>query len=316
MQSIIDGGLLDQYTNNGLRKLQAPPSYRGPGMCTGGYGLGDGYLLVPGGDGVPYETWKNWDIVKGKPWDRERDRRLTEGLELLLFGVTEAMLGAALAPETLGVSAIMILHGLDNAYTGMQKLCGKSESTYTAKAAGQHIDDALNRIALIAGIWKAIKSLSEMTNAPAAASPYAHLRPGWTKHIDSVVDDLVASGRPKTVVLGEGGQGKIRSFVNREPAKMTEFLEMRPNSLDYTAQAKAGTLTPAMEAETLDFNLLMIERLQQRGFTFKVIGVDSSAAAKSSWLKAELEVLERLGTKWEVIPPTRVDEVLKLPKWR
>src|SRR6185312_13473614 len=152
--------------------------------------------------------------------------------------------------------------------------------------------------------------------APAAASPYAHLRPGWSKHIDSVVDDLVASGRPKTVVLGEGGQGKIRSFVNREPNKMTEFLEMRPNSLDYTAQAKAGTLTPAMEAETLDFNLLMIERLQQRGFTFKVIGVDSSAAAKSSWLKAELEVLERLGTKWEVIPPTRVDEVLKLPKWR
>ena len=102
-------------------------------------------------------------------------------------------------------------------------------------------------------------------NAPAAASPYAHLRPGWTNHIDSVVDGLVASGRPKTVVLGEGGQGKIRSFVNREPNKMTEFLEMRPNSLDYTAQAKAGTLTPAMEAETLDFNLLMIERLQQGG---------------------------------------------------
>ncbi|WP_162655967.1 hypothetical protein [Tuwongella immobilis] len=190
------------------------------------------------------------------------------------------------------------------------------QGTITWLEASAHIGlDGLGTALTLAPFAKNLAQLRKMS-APAAASPYAHLRPGWTKHIDSVVDDLVASGRPKTVVLGEGGQGKIRSFVNREPSKMTEFLEMRPNSLDYTAQAKAGTLTPAMEAETLDFNLLMIERLQQRGFTFKVIGVDSSAAAKSSWLKAELEVLERLGTKWEVIPPTRVDEVLKLPKWR
>ncbi len=150
------------------------------------------------------------------------------------------------------------------------------------------------------------------TNPRAAIEQLAE----WTGHIDSVVDDLVASGRPKTIVLGEGGQGSIRSFVNREPSKMTEFLEMRPNSLDYTAAAKAGTLTPAMEAETLQFNLLMVERLQQRGFTFKVIGVESSQSATSTWLRAELEVLERLGVKWEVIPKSQVEDVMKLPKWR
>ncbi len=142
------------------------------------------------------------------------------------------------------------------------------------------------------------------------------MRPDWIKHIDSVMDAIVASGRPKTVVLGENGQGGIRKFVNREPSKMTEFLEMRPQCLDYSAQAKAGTLTAAMEAETLEFNLLMIERLHERGFTFKFISLQNSAEATSSWLKAELELLERLNVKWEVIPMSRVDEVMQLPKWR
>lgn len=78
---------------------------------------------------------------------------------------------------------------------------------------------------------------------------------GWGKHIDSIVDDLVASGRPKKMVLGEGGQGSIASFVNRDPRKVTKFLEMRPKSLDYTEAFKAGRGTQLMNDETLAFNL-------------------------------------------------------------
>lgn len=138
----------------------------------------------------------------------------------------------------------------------------------------------------------------------------------WQQHIDSVVEGLITAGRPKTMVLGEGGQGRIRSFVNREPSRMTEFLEMRPPNLNFSALAKSGTLTPEMEAETLEFNLLMVERLHQRGFSFNVIEVDSSTKAASPWLRAELQVLERLGVKWNVIPRSRVEEVMRLSKWR
>jgi hypothetical protein len=157
------------------------------------------------------------------------------------------------------------------------------------------------------------------TNPPApvaAATGFAHMHAGWLQYIDSVIDTLIASGRPKTIVLGEGGQGSIRSFVNREPSKMTEFLEMRPNSLDYSAHRKAGTFTAAMDAETLEFNLLLIERLHEKGFTFKVLRAESSSAANSPWLKAELQVLERLGVQWDVISQARIDEVMKLAKWR
>jgi hypothetical protein len=168
------------------------------------------------------------------------------------------------------------------------------------------------------GVLKGIRGGKLAAAADVAPSRFASSHAGWSSHIDGVVDDIVVAGRPKIIVLGEGGQGSIRSFVNREPSRMTEFLEMRPAALDYSVHAKAipPTLTPEMNAETLEFNLLMIERLHQRGFSFKVIGIKNSASANSPWLKAELEVLERLGVKWDVIPISRVEEVLKMPKWR
>jgi len=154
-----------------------------------------------------------------------------------------------------------------------------------------------------------------------ASSTYAHLRTNWTKHIDSIVDDLVASGRPKTMVLGapEGGQANIRRFVTKEPSRMSEFLEYRPDSLNYSAHKKAGTFMPAMDDETLEFNLLLIERLHQRGFTFKVIAPESTRAANSTWLQKELKLLKRLGIKYDVIPQNVYEEILNLPdiaKWR
>jgi len=130
------------------------------------------------------------------------------------------------------------------------------------------------------------------------------------------VDDLVASGRPKTIILGEGGQGKIASFVNRDPRKVTEFLELRPGSLDYSSAFKAGRGTAAMEAETLEFNLALIRRLHQRGFKFEVLGdISRSSSATSSWLKAEFEVLESLGAGWKTIPQSQIDEIMKLRPW-
>jgi len=135
----------------------------------------------------------------------------------------------------------------------------------------------------------------------------------WINHIDGVVDDIVKSGRRKVMVLGEGGQKYIRSYVNRESSKMTEFIEMRPDSLNYTGKK----CTPEMDAETLDFNLLLIRPLQQKGFSFKVVGVKSSASAGSPWLKKELEVLEELNVKWDVIPRSEFDQVIKTKtKWR
>lgn len=130
------------------------------------------------------------------------------------------------------------------------------------------------------------------------------------------MDDLVASGRPKTIILGEGGQGKIASFVNRDPRKVTEFLELRPGSLDYSSAFKAGRGTAAMEAETLEFNLALIRRLHQRGFKFEVLGdISRSSSATSSWLKAEFEVLESLGAGWKTIPQSQIDEIMKLRPW-
>ncbi|MHC2071091.1 Calx-beta domain-containing protein [Bremerella sp. T1] len=149
-----------------------------------------------------------------------------------------------------------------------------------------------------------------------ARSAFSNLHAGWYRHIDGIVDELVASGRPRTIVLGEGGQGKIASFVNRDPRKVTEFLEMRPRNLDYSDAFKSGKGTAAMEAETLEFNLALIRRLQQQGFTFEVMGdISSSCAATSSWLKAELEVLESLGVRWKTIPQSQIDEVMKLKPW-
>ena len=142
---------------------------------------------------------------------------------------------------------------------------------------------------------------------------FRHMHARWIKQIDDVVESIVTDGRPKVIILGEGGQGKIRSFVNREPSRYSEFVEFRPPKLNYQNRM----ITAVMNSETLEFNLLMIERLHQRGFSFKVIGVGSSADATSIWLRAELQLLERLGVQWGIISKEYFERVIAtMQKWR
>ena len=194
------------------------------------------------------------------------------------------------------------------------------EATEGAALYQKHLDD-LDRLMydeiLKAGNSKHIDEYAQwLSKASHNRSAFSPLHASWYKHIDGVVDDLVASGRPKVIVLGEGGQGKIASFVNRDPRKVTEFLELRPKSLDYTNAFKAGRGTEVMEVETLEFNIALIVRLKQRGFQFEVLGdITKSSAAKSAWLRAELEVIESLGGSWKTIPQSRIDEVMKLAPW-
>jgi hypothetical protein len=154
------------------------------------------------------------------------------------------------------------------------------------------------------------------------ASKYAYKHKEWIEYIDGIVDALATENRPKIMVLGEGGQDTIASYVNRDPRKVTEFLEFRPRSLNYSgaiAEARArGDLAAVrrMEEETLDFNLLLIRRLHSHGFKFEVKGnITSSSQATSTWLRDELRVLESLGARWDIIPQSRVDEVMRLDRW-
>lgn len=50
----------------------------------------------------------------------------------LIGRIGEALAGAAMVPGTGGVRGILILHGLDNAYIGVQKMFGVSKPTCTA----------------------------------------------------------------------------------------------------------------------------------------------------------------------------------------
>ncbi len=136
----------------------------------------------------------------------------------------------------------------------------------------------------------------------------------WVGHINNIVKSFNAQGRTKTMLLGEGGQGGIIRYIKNlnQSAKdrWTEFVELRPESLNFSAENAAKLLgknpSPVVkhyvDKLTLEYNLLLVEQLAKSGFVFKVRGVAKSADATSDWLRAELEVLERLGVKWEVVP--------------
>jgi RHS repeat-associated protein len=120
-------------------------------------------------------------------------------------GVGEAMMGATMVPGTGGVSTIMIVHGLDNAYTGTRRMfSNQPHSTITAQTLGETTDQQLNAIALITALGLA---------AGAKLSPRTfELSPQDQEFVDALVRDIVGSdpapnglsaadswGRPETL---------------------------------------------------------------------------------------------------------------------
>lgn len=157
---------------------------------------------------------------------------------------------------------------------------------------------------------------SELTGLPLFGSGnYKGKYTEWSNHIDDVVNDMVATeNRTKIMVLGEG-QGLIAKFVNKDPRRVTEFLDYRPRYLNYSDVPETAIPEHVLD-ETLEFNLFLIYRLHQKGFQFEVKGdFTSSVQATSTWLREELKLLESLNAKWKNILQSEVDRVDQLPKW-
>ncbi|MDY0092591.1 MAG: RHS repeat-associated core domain-containing protein [Candidatus Vecturithrix sp.] len=237
--------------------------------------------------------------------------RMFSGMTETLVGYGFVTSGVFLVPGTL-----MMINGMDEAVAGLWGL-------WTGQPSRSVLEHAMYSTIPNETVASSVHFASQLaiSAGPGIAAMRAGWKAGaphraWKKHINTVIDDIDAAGRPRTMVLGEGGQGTIRSFVNRDPRRMTEFLEMRPLSLDYQAFVDAGTFTQAMSDETLDFNLMLIRHLHKRGFSFKVLKIARSADATSDWLRAELKVLEGLGVSWDIIPQSHIDNVMKLKKWR
>jgi len=119
-------------------------------------------------------------------------------------------------------------------------------------------------------------------------------------------------------------QRVVAPYTNRDPDKSTEFLELIPPELYLEKEvnelkaAKRFDEVARIETMTVEYNVLLIRHLVQLGFTFKVLnGIASSeevSAADNPYLKAELETLEALNVKWNVISEEKTKEVLNIDK--
>jgi hypothetical protein len=167
------------------------------------------------------------------------------GIAQAIGGIGESLLGAALFPETFGVSTVMILHGLDNTYTGTKiAITGQYEPTITAENFGEPIDDALNYIALFAAFGQLGRAFqpgqTAMKSCPAKSQAVGRIS------LPVVEEPAIGSTAP--------GQGRISLPVIEEPVVGGTTPGQGPVSLPVIEEPIIGSLPASPPASVYNIS--------------------------------------------------------------